>query len=82
MSMLDDTNVYHRRGAAMAEQVKRDARRVLDSFSVYALKQLNQRYIRENVSPGGSADMLALTLFINSLCDASDISDSPQLTTN
>lgn len=82
MSMLDDTNVYHRRGAAMAEQVKRDARRMLDSFSVYALKQLNQRYIRENVSPGGSADMLALTLFINSLCDASDISDSPQLTTN
>jgi triphosphoribosyl-dephospho-CoA synthetase len=55
---------------------------VLDSFSVYALKQLNQRYIRDNVSPGGSADMLALTLFINSLCDASDISDSPQLTTN
>ena len=82
MSMLDDTNIYHRRGAAMAEQVKRDACRVLDNFSVYALKQLNQRYIRENVSPGGSADMLALTLFIKSLSDTSDISDSPQLTTN
>jgi triphosphoribosyl-dephospho-CoA synthetase len=82
MSMLDDTNIYHRRGAAMAEQVKRDACRVLDNFSVYALKQLNQRYIRENVSPGGSADMLALTLFIKSLSDASDISDSPQLATN
>ena len=82
MSMLDDTNIYHRRGAAMAEQVKRDACRVLDNFSVYALKQLNQRYIRENVSPGGSADMLALTLFIKSLSDASDISDTPQLTTN
>ncbi|MBQ9179121.1 MAG: triphosphoribosyl-dephospho-CoA synthase, partial [Prevotella sp.] len=28
------------------------------------LKAMNERYITDNISPGGAADMLALTVFV------------------
>ena len=67
MSQLDDTNVIHRVGYDRAQQVKREARELLDNFSTQALEQMNRDYIALNISPGGSADMVALTLFIHSI---------------
>ena len=65
LSELDDTNVIHRVGYEKAQQVKRDARHLLENFSINGLEQMNRRFIDENISPGGAADMLSLTLFLS-----------------
>ncbi len=67
MSQLDDTNVIHRVGYDQAQQVKQEAQALLDSYSVEGMESLNRDYIARNVSPGGSADMVALTVFIHSI---------------
>ena len=67
MATLDDTNVYHRKGAAVAQQMKAEAADLLDRFSMENLEQLNQTYNAQGISPGGCADMLALTIFVNSI---------------
>ena len=79
---LDDTNVIYRTDLATAEEVKQEARALLDSFSkahtaedkekriaaeLLALKDMDKRYTARNISPGGAADMLSLTIFIGSI---------------
>ena len=67
MSQLDDTNVIHRVGYDKAQQVKRDAKEIYENFNLIKVEELNRRFNRENISPGGAADMLALTFFINAI---------------
>lgn len=67
MTILDDTNVLHRRGAEGLAHTKSEAARLLKDFSMNGLSSLNKDFIRENISPGGSADMLSLTMFIKSI---------------
>ena len=67
MSQLDDTNVIHRVGFEQAQQVKSEAQALLDNYSEQAMEQMNRDYIARNISPGGSADMVALTIFIHSI---------------
>lgn len=67
MCDLDDTNVIYRTDLATAEEVKQEARVLLDSFSKAALKDMDRHYTTRNISPGGAADMLSLTIFIGSI---------------
>lgn len=67
MSELDDTNVIHRAGYEIAQQVKLDACHLLEKFSIEGLEQMNRRFIESNISPGGAADMLSLTIFLSTL---------------
>lgn len=82
MCDLDDTNVIYRTDLATAEEVKQETRALLDSFSkahttedkekriaaeLLALKDMDKRYTARNISPGGAADMLSLTIFIGSI---------------
>lgn len=67
MTTLDDTNILHRRGAEGLARAKSEAARLLEDFSESGLSSLNKDFIRENISPGGSADMLSLTIFIESI---------------
>lgn len=67
MTELDDTNVLHRRGAEGLAHTKSEAATLLKDFSMSGLSLLNKDFIRENISPGGSADMLSLTMFIKSI---------------
>ena len=67
MCDLDDTNVIYRTDLATAEEVKQEARALLDSFSEAALKDMDRHYTTRNISPGGAADMLSLTVFIGSI---------------
>ena len=60
MSTLDDTCVIKRAGAEKAQLVKQEALTV-DSMVLCG------RYAAEGISPGGAADMLALTIFIHSI---------------
>jgi len=60
MSTLDDTCVIKRAGADRAQEVKQEA------LTVNPM-ELCGRYAAEGISPGGAADMLALTIFIHSI---------------
>ncbi len=64
---LDDSNILHRRGAVGLELARSAAGRLLEDLSEAGLASLNRDFIRENISPGGSADMLALTMFVNNI---------------
>ena len=67
MSTLDDTCVIHRVGYDRARQVKADANALLGTFSPEGLQEMNRLYAADRVSPGGAADMLALTIFMDSI---------------
>ncbi len=63
MSTLDDTCVVHRVGPERAQEVKREAAALLKGEG--DLADCCRRYAAEGISPGGAADMLALTMFIS-----------------
>ena len=67
MSTLDDTCIIHRAGMERAAQVKRQASSLLAGFSEEGLRGMCADFVREGLSPGGAADMLALTLLVDSL---------------
>ena len=67
MSGLDDTCVIHRVGPAMADSIKLESRNLLKDFSVERLQETTHRYNAGRLSPGGSADMLALTVLADTL---------------
>ncbi|MBR5657077.1 MAG: triphosphoribosyl-dephospho-CoA synthase [Prevotella sp.] len=69
MATLDDTNVYYRGGEEAARLVKEGAQRLLERYSEYGMKRLNAEFVSMNISPGGSADMLALTVFYDSIVE-------------
>lgn len=65
---IDDTNLYHRGGADGAEYAKKYAKQLLsDKFNIKSVEQMDCEFIRRNLSPGGSADLLAITYFLHSL---------------
>ena len=81
MSGLDDTCVVHRVGEERAARVKAEAEEILrfaqndknDSQNDKGeslddkLRAMCEGYAAERISPGGAADMLALTIFIHSI---------------
>ena len=67
MTSLDDTNVAFRKGIDELHNVKAQAACLLNDFGLAELTKMNRDFTARNISPGGSADMLALTIFIHSL---------------
>ncbi len=67
MSSLDDTCIIHRAGYSRAQEVKAEASALLADFSVEGLKEMDKVFLRERISPGGCADMLALTILADNL---------------
>ena len=80
MCDLDDTNIVYRTSLAMMKQVKEESRSVLSRWSEAThgtpqadggtnldtiLGDMNRSFVQRNISPGGSADMLSLVIFIN-----------------
>ena len=70
MCDLDDTNIVYRTSMETMQEVKTEARQMLDTsrnivnFEA-ALQAMNTDYIHRNISPGGSADMLSLVVFLS-----------------
>lgn len=62
----NDTNVVHRGGISALDWVKNEAKRLLNeaNFSLENLYTFDKNCIRQNISCGGSADLLALTIFL------------------
>ena len=67
MATLDDTCVIHRVGFERAMAVKDEAKALAGHFELDGLRQMCGRYAAEGISPGGAADMLALTILIDSI---------------
>ena len=67
MATLDDTCVIHRVGDERAMAVKAEAKALAERFDMGKLKTMCSSYAAEGISPGGAADMLALTIFIDSI---------------
>ena len=67
MSQIDDTNILYRTNGETALRVKQEAKALFDNFSIESIEQMNQSFIQQHISPGGAADMLALTIFIDSM---------------
>ena len=65
MSQIDDSNIYHRAGADVAQQLKALAHTAANDFNPTTLQALQDYCNAHWISPGGSADMLILTLFIH-----------------
>lgn len=64
MAALDDTNVLHRAGLDGLAFVKKASEETLANFSVEAMELMDKEFTKANISPGGAADMLALTVFL------------------
>jgi triphosphoribosyl-dephospho-CoA synthase len=77
MARLDDTCVLYRSGVEGAELVKTGARSVLAAGGPEtdagdsALHQLDREFLARRISPGGSADLLAATIFLDALASSS-----------
>lgn len=70
MAHTEDTNLYHRGGAEGAAFVKEQAAAILAAppeQRVALTQALDDALIDRWLSPGGSADLLALALFLNSI---------------
>ena len=64
MCDLDDTNIVYRTDYDTMLKVKTQARHLLEDFSEAGIDDLNRDFVSRNISPGGSADMLALVVFL------------------
>lgn len=68
----EDTNIIARSDYQTMKRVQEEIRNLLysgisDLDYIKEIRRLDQRFIQMNISPGGSADMLALTYFMYSL---------------
>jgi triphosphoribosyl-dephospho-CoA synthetase len=73
MSVLDDTNVLTRGTPELLEAVKTQSREILRCGALFTeegyrkVMEFNDFCVRENLSPGGAADILAVSILLNRL---------------
>lgn len=64
MANLDDTCLLHRGGLEGLQYAKQFARRILNTGDLHELRRMNEQFKERNLSPGGSADLLAATIYL------------------
>ena len=75
MAQMTDTNVYHRGGSDGAMLVQQSAQRFMQLGGTAHPDWRNtalayhRLFVRENLSPGGAADMLSASWFVCQLMD-------------
>lgn len=70
IAQVQDTNLYHRGGKDGARWASSSANMLLQSHSYPTIAQieaLDDAFIARNLSPGGCADLLAVTYFLHAL---------------
>ena len=73
LSQVEDTNILSRSDAATLKQAQADAKAVLEKGGAFtpeglqAVWDLNEKFIRQNISPGGCADLLILAIFMEKM---------------
>lgn len=72
ISSIEDTNLLHRGGLDALDFARRTTRSFLDRGGVRSpdwlarAKSVHEAFVARRISPGGAADLLAMTLFVNS----------------
>ena len=75
MAVNEDTNIAARHDQETLEDVKKNAGRVLEAggmltaAGIRMVYQMDQEFIKRNISPGGSADLLAVTVMLDLLSE-------------
>ncbi len=64
---VEDTNLYHRGGAAGAAFAADSAHALLPDPTIAQIEKLDDAFMSRNLSPGGCADLLAATYFLHHL---------------
>ena len=70
MSKVMDSTIVHRHDMHTLRRVKREAEEFLAAGGIYSktgkqtAENMEKLYIKERISPGGSADLLAVTIFL------------------
>ncbi len=70
MTMVEDTTIINRHGVAVLQDVQQKAQQIMVDGGMLSddgrlqILALDDTFIRRNISPGGTADMLAATYFI------------------
>ena len=70
IAKVKDTNLYHRGGCEGAAWAAESAQMLLQAASypsIQSIAELDDSFIAQNLSPGGCADLLAVTYFLHSL---------------
>ena len=74
MSFVEDGNIIHRGGIDAYKQVQKEAQQLFEEAQTLTEAQLTNRLedydnilIERNLSPGGSADLLSLTFFLEQI---------------
>lgn len=71
ISEVDDTNMVHRGGPELAKKSKEQAKHLLSAVTNNSFKEilssLDEQYIAMHLSPGGCADLLAVSLMFHFL---------------
>jgi len=71
MSVLDDTTIIHKTNIETLNEVKSTFSELVDKggykSNVKLIKQISDDYIKRNISPGGSADLLVLKIIFEEL---------------
>lgn len=80
LSQVTDTNMIHRGGMELAEKSKKEAGVLLSEITPDTFREkltaLDLSYIEKNLSPGGCADLLAVSLMFLFLENAGMVSSS------
>lgn len=73
MQHCEDTTILHRHSSDILKEVQAKAKFIValggmkTDFGVDAVYSLDKEFKRRNISPGGSADLLALTVFFHNI---------------
>lgn len=63
---VQDSNILRRGGEGALHAAQRDAQKLLDmDYTMDDVRSMNDRFVQMNISPGGSADLLAAAMLID-----------------